>query len=280
MQPGDKKTFKISMLDDELDSMDDELDEIKTYLTNKYDLELDLDRHEKSLDIMRAIDQTTDIAFIDKNLSEDDNTTGIDVIGRIRDRYKLLDVFVYSRGGIGGDDMVKIHKYGIVEVAEEKSQVVDKLETLIDKNLSKWEDIVFLRGAVISRLVELEKDIDDALMEIFLPQGKRRQKRFRDFLLENSGIPLEAKKEILRKITAGTSRPFSVPDLEYVQRCRNRLAHCKRSESNPNVLVTMGGCLEIDSAEIKKIFRKAEMFSENIRSFKRDLVGSRPPASA
>lgn len=273
----DKKTFKISMVDDTPDALDSELGGIEEYLERKYDLKLDLVRYEKASEIIGGIDQTTDIAFIDKNLN---GASGIDVIGSIRNKHKLLDVLIYSRANIDGDDLAKIDNYSIVETAQRKEQIVDKLKTLIDKNLSKWEDIVFLRGSVISRLVELERDIDDTLMAMFLPQGKRRRKKFRDFFLENSSISLEAKKEILRKMTQGTNRPFSIKDLEYVQKCRNRLAHCKRSEANPNVLVTMGDELEIDSAEIKKIFEKADRFSKNIMSFRLAQVESRPPASA
>lgn len=274
---GDKKTFKISMVDDIPNALSSELDSIKEYLEERYGLELKLNQYENASEIIGGIDQTTDIAFIDKNLN---GASGIDVIGSIRSKHKLLDVLIYSRANIDGDELAKIDNYSIVETAQKKEQIVDKLKTLIDKNLSKWEDIVFLRGSVISRLVELERDVDDALMEMFLPQGKRRQKKFRNFFLENSNISLEAKKEILSKMTKGTDRPFSIEDLQYVQKCRNRLAHCKRSETNPNVLVTMGGRLEIGRAEIKKIFEKADRFSENIRSFRLAQVGSRAPASA
>lgn len=262
---GDKKTFKISMVDDTPGALGSELDDIEEYLERRYELKLELDRYEKAPELIAKIDPTTDIAFIDKNLN---GVSGIDVIGDIRDKYKLLDILIYSRANIESEDQAKINNYGIVETAHKKEQIVDKLKTLIDKNLSKWEDIVFLRGSVISRIVELEMDINDALMETFSPPGEADRKKFRDFFLENSAITLEAKKEILRKMTKGTDRPFSVKDLDDLQRYRNKLAHCKRSETNPNVLITMGEGLEVGRAEIKEIFKKADRFSGHIKTFR------------
>ena len=278
MRADDKKTFKITMVDDEPDSLNSELNEIEEYLKKRHELELELVKYETASEMIANIDQTTDIAFVDKNLGI---SSGFEVIENIRDRDKLLDVFIYSREGIGSSDLVKLSSYGLVVVAQEREQIVDRLQTLIDKNLSRWEDVVFLRGVVISRLIDLERDIDDVLMETFLPSGKKRQEKFRDFLLENSNISVYSKQTILSKIAKPKNgKPFSIGELCNLQEFRNLLAHCKRSKYNPNVLVKMGEEKEIGSAEIKKIFKKADHFSECLKLFKHEQIGSRSPASA
>ena len=275
MRTDDKKTFKITMVDDEPNSLDSELSEIEEYLDKSHELKLDLVKYETPSEMIATIDQTTDIAFIDKNLN---GTSGLDVIEEIRGRDKLLDIFIYSRAGIENSDLAKLSSYGLVGVAQEKEQIVDRLQTLIDKNLSKWEDVVFLRGVVISRLIDLERDIDDVLMETFLPSGEDRQKKFRDFLLENSNITMYAKQTILSKIAKPRDgNPFSISELDTLQKCRNLLAHCKRSESDPNVLVKMGEGQRIDRSEIKEIFQKAEHFAECLRSFKQAQSGTNSP---
>ena len=266
MRTGDKKIFKIIMVDDNPNALKRELDEIEEYLLKIHELKLDLVSYEKPPEMITGMDQTTDIAFIDKNLN---GASGLDVVEDIRKHDKLLDIFIYSRAGIENNDLAKLSSYGLVEVAQEKEQIVDKFKTLIDKNLSKWEDVVFLRGVVISRLIDLERDIDDVLMETFLPSGKERQEKFRDFLLENSHITMYAKQTILSKIAnPKNGDPFSINDLNVLQEYRNLLAHCKRSKDDPNVLVKMGKDQPINRSEIKEIFQKAEHFAECLRSFK------------
>ena len=267
------------MVDDIPDALSSELDYIKEYLDERYGLELELDRYENASEIIENIDRTTDIAFIDKNLN---GTSGIDVIGSIRDRHELLDVLIYSRANIESDDLARIGNYSIVETAQKKEQIVDKLKTLIDRNLAKWDDIYYLRGVVISRIIEIEREIDDVLMEFFAPHDDSKEK-FRDYLLENPSITLFAKKAILSKIAKPKKgKPFSLRELQDLQDCRNVLAHCQRSEDDPDTLtlVKMGEKLTVDKAKIKEIFEEAGNFSECLAAFKRARFGLRPTASA
>ena len=266
MQTGDKEVFKIVMVDDEPDSLRDELDEIRQYLKETHGLELDLSEHVKASDAQRSIDQTTDIAFIDKNLN---GISGIDVIENIRRTHKLLDVLIYSRANIKNDDLARINSYGIVEVAQERKQIIDKLRTLIDRNLAKWDDVSYLRGMVISRIIEIEREIDDVLMDFFVPHDDNKEK-FRDYLLENPHISLFAKQTILGKITK-PKKSFSITKLRSLQENRNLLAHCKKSEEDPNTLtlVRMGEKKIISKDKIKAIFKNAEDFSKCLAEFKR-----------
>lgn len=279
MQTGDKKTFKIVMIDDEPDSLRAELDEIGLYLKNTHNLELVLSKYKKASDAQNAIDQTTDIAFIDKNLN---GSSGIDVIGKIRRTHRLLDVLIYSRATIGSSDLAEINSYGIVAVAQEQDQIIDRLMTLIDRNLAKWNDISYLRGVVISRIIEIEREIDDVLMQVFAPRDDSKEK-FRAYLLENSHITLFAKQKILSKIAKPEKgKPFSINELCSLQEDRNLLAHCQKSERDPDtlILVQMGEEKAIGKDKIKDIFAKAEKFSKCLAEFKRAQSESGPTASA
>lgn len=272
----DKKIFKISMVDDIPDALESELDDIKEYLEKEYGMRLELVRYEKASQITDKIDQTTDIAFIDKNLND---ASGIDVIEHIRNKYRLLDVLIYSRAHIENDDLAKINDYGIVEIVQKKERIVDRLKTLIDKNLGKWYDIYYLRGLVISRIIDIEREIDDALMEFFAPHDDSR-KEFRNYLLENTYITLFAKKSILGKIAnPSNGKPFSLNKLQHLQEYRNMLAHCQRSKGDPNTLtlVQMGKTVVIDKEEIKKIFEEANNFSECLTAFKQKQFRPRHP---
>ncbi|MDE0525408.1 MAG: hypothetical protein OXI27_02250 [Thaumarchaeota archaeon] len=261
------------MVDDEPDSIKMEMANIKEYLRTEHDLELELYEYKEAQEMIDGMDRATDIAFIDKNLG---SATGLDVIREIRNRDKLLDILAYSRASIDDKEMAEMSSYGLVEVAQEKEEIIDKLQTLIDKNLAKWEDMSYLRGVVISRLIDIEREIDDILMEELAPRDDREEK-FRDYVLENSDISMFAKRKILSKIKNGEEVPLSLSKLDNLQESRNLLAHCKSTEGDPKTLtlMKMGQIRVIDKDEIRTIFRQAEEFSECLTAFKRARFSSR-----
>ena len=274
MQTGDKKQFKIVIVDDNITSVYSYINEIQSFLRKKYNLELDPVEVQTASDFLDKIDETVDIAVIDKNLGTGDDAEGIGLINSVRRQSQLLDVLIYTAGSMNLKDLEMISDCGSVEIVRDRRQLVDRLQTLIERNLSKWSDIAYLRGVVISRIIELEGEINNVLMEVFSPHEASREK-FRNFLLENSHITLFAKKKILSKIAEPKNgKPFSIGDLCDLQEYRNTLAHCKRSETDPNILVKMDENLQINSVEIKKIFVKAERFSKGLKSFKEQAEAS------
>ena len=268
MPTGDKKRFKITIVDDNISSVHIYTNEIEYFLEKKYNLALDLVEVQKVSEALDKIDETVDIAVVDMNLGTGDSAEGIRLINEILKQHPLLDVLIYTAGHMKQQDLEMIADCGIVDIVRDRKQIVDRLQTLIERNLSKWDDVVYLRGMVISRIIDLEGEINDALMEIFLPHEERR-KKFRNFVLENPHITLFAKKTILGKIAnPEKGKPFSMGDLDKLQEFRNLLAHCKRSETEPNALIKMDENVKIDSFEIKKIFAKAERFSNDLKSFR------------
>ena len=280
MQTGDKKQFRIVIVDDNITSVYSYIREIRHFLRIKYNLELDPIEVKTADDFLNKIDKTVDIAVIDKNLGTGDDAGGISLINSVRQRNPLLDVLIYTAGNMGIKDFEMITNFALVDIVRDRRQFVDRLQTLIERTLSKWSDIVYLRGVVISRIIDLEGEINDVLMEAFSPHEAKREK-FRNFLLENSHITLFAKQKILSKIAEPRDgKPFSIGDLCDLQESRNALAHCKRSETDPNILVKMGENLQITSSEIKEIFVKAESFSKGLKSFQQEQAGASSTASA
>lgn len=274
MRADGKRTFKISVVDDEPDSIKMEIANIREYLRTEHDIELKLDEYKEAQEMIDGMDRETDIAFIDKNLG---SATGLDVIREIRNRDKLLDILAYSRAPIDDKEIAEMSSYGLVEVAQDKEEIIDSLQTLIDKNLAKWEDMSYLRGVVISRLIDVEREIDDVFMEAFAPRDDCKE-RFRDYVLENSHITMFAKKTILSKLKPKEEKSLSINKLDALVDYRNLLAHCKNTEGDPKTLtlVKMGQRKVISKDEIKRIFEEAEEFSGRLMAFKRERFGSRP----
>ena len=256
------------MVDDNPTSVREELDEIRDFLERRHGRKLVVDKYETADNLLEKIDHDVDLMFIDKNLK---NASGIDAVGDIRKKYKLVDVLVYTRLGMQAEDLIGLYNYSLVEVARNKREILGKFKALIERRMSKWHDVTYLRGVVISRIIELEGEIDDLLMDIFSPPSQTKQ-RFRDLVLENSLVPLEAKKKILSKIVEQMNpRPFSLTELQKLQEYRNVLAHSRATKNDPNTSPNTGTKMSIDESEIKKIFEMAENFSECVKSFRKSL---------
>ena len=262
----DKAEFTIVVIDDEIMSVDSQMNDIQEYLKSTHGMKLKQDLHEETFDIVQKINSSADIVIIDKNLDRDN---GIRVAKEIRRKYPLLDILLYTAKGVNPKEFQEISTYSAVEVVCDR-KFEDRLRTLIDKNLSKWSDIIFLRGAVISRIVELEVEINDVLLDYF---SSAKRQEFCNLFLENKSISLEAKRTILSKMHTDDMTPFvGANKLSELQNDRNRLAHCKRSADDPNTLVSMGDPKKIDAEAVKKIFREADKFSKRLVSFRQAIV--------
>ena len=268
MQEADKKQFKIVVVDDNPDSVGGQMNEAGVFLKNRYDLDLDTCYHREPSGVLDKVNDATDIVIVDNNLKK--GGEGIDAAKEIRQKHPLLDILLYTSGGLKYEELIQISEYSAVEVVDDR-HFVDRLKTLIEKNLSKWSDIIFLRGAVISRIVELEDEVNGVILDYFLPPN---QEKFRSLVLENRYISLESKKTVLFKIRTADGKTFEGKSkFCELQRSRNILAHCKRSEESPNTLIDMGRSESFDVKRIKAIFSDAGHLSESIKSFRLSIKG-------
>ena len=260
----DKDEFNILAIDDEPDSIGDQMDEIKNYLKD-LKLTLNVITHEKNTGFLEKIDHRIDIIIIDKNMINKDD--GIKIVKEIRKEFKLVDILFYTANKLDKDEFKEIISYSLLEIVDGR-KFVDRLKTLIDKYLLKWVDIIYLRGTVISRIIETESEINQFLENYFLTNHPK----FKDFVLENRHVSLDAKKKIMSKIKDYEKVDFiGLKILTQLQEKRNLLAHCKRDPNDPHILNHMGSGEKFDKEQIYAIFNMANKFSKELDSLRKKL---------
>jgi CheY-like chemotaxis protein len=256
-----KQTFTILWIEDNEKVITSQEPAIKKYLEHEgFDLRLlkdtDGDTYESYLD-----NESIDIIVTDYNISED--VKGTDVIKNVRNRKLLTDILFYSvmdQIFKKEDIYTQLGHYGLIDICIGK-EITDPLIEIIKKNLLRCQDIVFLRGFVISRSVELELQINFFLSNYFKINESQR-KEFHDFILESSYVPFAGKKKwmslILEKNNLKTDVEFKglLNQLDNIVNCRNLLAHCKKSEEDCRVLCSSGKETKFDKEKLKNLLIK------------------------
>ena len=141
---------------------------------------------------------------------------------------------------------------------------VPTLKKMIDKNLLKWQDVVFLRGMVISKTIELEIKINELLAQYFEVADAKRG-HF-DLMLEGTTISLEGKKITLNKITKNEKlKKFERlhREIQLIQSDRNILAHSIFDPISKS-FASRGKDHVYDRSEMAKILNRIETTSRNL----------------
>jgi len=254
-----KREFKILAIEDEQDSIGEQMDEINGFL-EKFEFTLKQIPHEKNTGFLEKINHTIDLVIVDKNIEVKND--GIEIVKKIREKFKLLDILFYTANKLDKKEFEEITSYSLLEIVDGR-KFVDRLQTLIEKYLSKWSDIIYLRGSVISRIIEIESEINTFLEDYFLSTHPK----FRNFVLENKYVSLEAKKKIMSKIIEFEDVKFEgLGKLNKLQANRNLLAHCDRDPTNPNILKHMGSDEKFTKEKIYEIFDMINEFSTELDS--------------
>ena len=194
------ETFTILWVEDKKSVVDEQIDDIEKYL-KELGFKLVILYDDEGSEVENFIQQNPDIEIIvtDFNISEDYN--GIDIIKLVREEGKLIDILLYSVVPDVYEDveiLKKVGHYGFIEFMQGKD-VAEKLKLIIDKNIRRSQNIIFLRGFVISKVIDLELKLNEFFAEYFKIQVFLRED-FHDFVLEGSYLPLEGKKKVLSKI--------------------------------------------------------------------------------
>lgn len=259
-----KQTFTIIWIEDKPRAMQSQVAAIKEYIEGKnFDANIILDEDGKQFNKMIKDKLPIDIVVTDKNLPEP--MDGIKVIQTLKEKKKLTDVLFYSAKGFNADE-VRAQHYGFIEIVEGKN-IADQLKKLIDKNLSRCEDIVFLRGMVISMIIDLELKVNEFFAGYFeIP--KKTLEQFHNFILENKYNTLAGKKSTLAKILKENKWEKEFEGLATavtkLAEDRNLLAHCKCDPKRKNVLISMGDEQEFDRSRISGILHKINSTSEHL----------------
>lgn len=255
------KNFTIILVDDHHENMEKDMDEIDDYLAKKgFTLQLlKSKKGEKVDEYLNTHD--VDIILADKNLGK--GKTGEEVVKQVREKNFLTDVLYYSGVSIDNDDVTKLGKYLSVEIIKDR-KVVPTLKKMIDKNLQKWDDVVFLRGIVISETIELETKVNKFFTKYFQVSGTKLD-HF-DLILEGTAISLEGKKQALTKIieNVGLSELGTInADIKNAQDDRNILAH-SRHDPSTKAFISRGNKHHFDKTKLIKTLQRIERASKSL----------------
>lgn len=250
------QTFTIIWVEDKPRAMKSQVEAIAEYLKGK-NFEPNIIIDEDGTKFQKAIEDkiSIDIVVTDKNLP--DPMDGVTVIKILKQKGRLTDVLFYSAKGFDPEEVRQAH-YGFVEIVEGK-EIEDQLKKLINKNLKRCEDVVFLRGMVISLIIDLELKVNEFFAGYFQIPGATLQ-QFHNFILESKYNSLAGKKSTLSKILKENKieKDFEglSSQISELAEERNLLAHCKNDPKKINVLMCMGDEERFDKNRINKILQR------------------------
>jgi len=258
--------FTIIWVEDKPRTVGSQVDAIRKYLKSK-NFEPNIILDEDGKQFQKAIKDKIpiDIVVTDKNITE--SMDGITIIKILKQKGQLTDVLFYSAKGFDPEKVRQEH-YGFVEIVEGK-EVEDQLKKLINKNLKRCEDIVFLRGMVISLIIDLESKVNEFFAHYFkIPENTLQQ--FHNFILENKYNTLAGKKSTIAKILKENKIEKEFEGLSTgiskLAEERNLLAHCKTDPARNNVLICMGEKEEFDKKRINGILQRINKTSEHLEN--------------
>ena len=248
-------------MDDHHEDLEKDLDEIDDYLEKKgFSLKVLTSKKGERIDEYMSTDDI-DIILADKNLGK--ATTGEMVVNDIRKKHFLTDILYYSGVSIDDSDYIRLGKHMSVEIIKDR-KFVPTLKKMIDKNLSKWDDVVFLRGMIISNTIEVETKVNEFFTKYF--QVAESELEHFDLILEGTAISLEGKKTVLTKIIKNKGwKEFESlnADIRALQDERNILAHSKLDPSSKS-FVSRGEHHVYDKVKMMKTLKRADTAYMNL----------------
>jgi len=265
MTISDKTDFTIVLVDDNIDARMPQMAEIKTFLKEK-DMNLILLKDEENGDKVEEYINSNDVDIVVTDNSMQNEGDGLKVIKKVREKSELIDLLLFSANGLIITDFQQACLHTAVEIVDDEN-IVDELESLIRRNLSKWDDIIFLRGFIISKIIDIEQMINTIFSNYFKVHESKTI-HFNDLILENSANSLGGKKKALWKLLDSLGKLELVDNIskkiQKLQEDRNVLAHCKVKENEPNCLISMGDRKEFHKQDMQEIFEKIREISEKL----------------
>lgn len=200
-------------------------------------------------------DNMIDLIATDKNITSHEED-GIKLISKIRRQNPYVDILFYSGQGITEKDRKALEKHAFVEIINSKD-IFKHVRMMIKKNLSKWDDISFLRGIVITLIVDLENQMNSFILKHYKIDEQNSQS-FKTHILQNRYFSYEGKKWTLSKLIDHKKYPGLLNKLEKLQKARNELAHSVPHESEKNCLLIEGKGTIINKNYVTKIYNKGK----------------------
>jgi len=267
----DEPTFTIALVDDNPRAMRSQMNRIKNYVEKK-DLKLKLLVDETGKKFVEFLEkEIIDLFLVDQNISQ--QLKGLDIVKAIRQANDITDILFYSAIEGEEENLAKAGGYTFTEVVKGR-EIARRIEQLIDKNLMKWEDVSLLRGIVISKVIDLELDVN-SFFESYFKIPEARICDFRNFVLENSYNSFEGKKQTLTRIVKNEGLKNATKTLRNhmgdLQKERNLLAHCKKHPEKENCLLSMGYEEVFDKKRIDGILAKTREAKNELNKLAKKL---------
>lgn len=248
-----RENFTVLLVEDNPTAVDRQMKAITQYI-NEMDFEPRVWLTKKRAEVGSMLaKETVDLVVTDMNIGE--GFSGMDVVEMVKKSGFWTDILFYS---VKSYDPAKVQKqidYGFVQMIEGRN-FVDELKLMVDKNIKRVGDILYLRGLVISRAIDLELEVNMLLGQYFkIPE--KTIPFFHDFILGNSSISFGAKVRALELIV-NKNNVFAKPkdreafltNLRKIMKQRDLLAHCRRDPANSDCLISMGERFEIKRKNI------------------------------
>lgn len=253
-----KPVFTLLWFEDNPDALKSQRERVEAYLRQQ-NLEPSIIQEENAGKLTDHLEKSNpDIIVIDQNLPDG---KGSDLVSQIRKNHRLTDVLFYSAVSSDVEAYRESVGYeGFVKIVDGKEDVADELIELIDRGIRRLQDVVVLRGLVVTRVIDLELQINTFLSRYFgITQGKKAD-QFHNFLLENM-YPYEGKCRstnlILTASPQGLGKKFKklLKSLPEIGKQRNYVAHCKVHPTDPSILVSIGEHKSFKRADLNKLLR-------------------------
>lgn len=265
-----KQTFTILWVENNFDVIGRNEKQIKPYFEeNLKDFDLNIIRS-KPEDIKKNILDIKNIDIIVTDFKLGSESDGFDIIKLIKKKRCLTDIFFYTAGKFDlkkEEIQKKSGYYEFLKISEGTKDVYDDIIKIIEKNLKRCNDIIFLRGMVISRIIDLEQRMNDCF-ETHFKIPVERLDEFRNFVLENRFNSLIGKVKTISKVLKKhkIEKDFEglIKKIQKLEEQRNILAHCKTDKTNPNRLVSMGDNEEFNRDKILKILENAHIVDDQL----------------
>jgi len=265
-----KQNFTILWIEDKEIVITSQIPEIKRFLDSEgFEMKFFKDTVGDKFKEIIEENKLIDLIVTDFHISEE--TNGTDVIKHVRDKGLLTDILFYSVHTDlfekeGRDIYNELGHYGLIEILEGKD-VILPIKELIKKNIKRCQDIVFLRGFVISQSIELELKLNEFFSKYFEVPEKQIIE-FHNTILESSYVPMAGKKkwlsQILNENNLNTEFKGLLTKLEEISTKRNLLAHCKKDDDNQNVLISSGKEEIIDKIGLNRILEQIDVVSVHL----------------
>ena len=270
--------FTVILVDDDMPAMNDQIREIRQYL--KEDKQIDrLNFHTISVEnesdleqIDNYLEKHVDLVLTDNSMLSDDD--GLKLTKKVRDKSILIDILLYSAKPIKEKDYRDLSHYLQIQTHDNK-HITDITKNIIDRNLSKWDDVIFLRGIIISESIEIELKMDRILTEFFeIPEEKRT--KFENLILGNFSISLEVKKAELKSVLEGAGLKELWTNvstkIERLQKNRNKLAHGRVDPQDHHRFIAGNSQEVFDKEKMIAIFSDIKDIREKLSDIEKKLT--------